>query len=345
MARAHTSSYASERKMLEEFSSLKLVGRSPTFLQVLNLIKRVAQCDAPVLIQGETGTGKEMAARAIHYLGARRDQPFIPVNCGAIPDNLLENELFGHERGAFTDAKAVQVGLVAQAYGGTLLLDEVEVLSTKGQVALLRFLEDQEYKPLGSKGLKKTDVRIISASNADLQTMVKRGDFRSDLLFRLNVLFVAMPPLRGRPGDIELLATHFIRQCSAKYNAPMKALHPRTLAWMKSHDWPGGVRELENFVHRGFLISDGAVIDLPNNVDENAAQGISSDDAETPPFDTHFNHAKAKVIVEFEKQYLMWLMAETNGNITRAAKQAGKERRALGKLLRKHGIERSHYAK
>lgn len=336
---------SSEREMLEEFSNLKLVGQSFVFLQVLKLIKRVAQCDAPVLIQGETGSGKEMAARAIHYLGARRDQPFIPVNCGAIPDNLLENELFGHEKGAFTDAKGVQIGLVAQACGGTLMLDEVEVLSTKGQVALLRFLEDQEYKPLGSKTLKRTDVRIIAASNADLQTMVKQGEFRSDLLFRLNILFVAMPPLRERPGDIELLATHFTHQCSVKYNAPMKAFHPRTLAWMKNHDWPGGVRELENFVHRSFLVTDGTVMDLYDEIAEDAAEDVPRDDGKALPFDTSFSDAKAKVIAEFERQYLMWLMAETSGNITRAAKQAGKERRALGKLLRKHGIEREDYVK
>ena len=334
-------SYVSEAKILEEFASLNLVGRSHTFLQALKLINRIARCDAPVLIQGETGTGKEMAARAIHYLGARRGHPFIPVNCGAIPESLLENELFGHEKGAFTDAKEPQIGLVAQADRGTLFLDEVEMLSAKGQIALLRFLQDTEYKPLGSKHLRKADARVIAASNIDLQTLVKQGDFRWDLLFRLNILVLALPPLRERSGDSELLAHHFICEYSARYNERMKVLHPRTLAWVKSHDWPGNVRELENFIHRAFLISDGAVI-LPDNVDESAAQGIFARNS-TGPSDVSFNQAKARLIADFERQYLARLMAETDGNVTLAAKRAGKERRALGKLLRKHGIERGRY--
>lgn len=204
-------------RFLEKLVKLNLIGQSPAFLGALELIKSLSQCEAPILIGGETGAEKEMAARAIHYFGLRRDYPFIPVNCGALSDTLLESELFGHERGAYTDAKEAQKGLVAQAQRRTLFLDKVESLSLKAQAALLRFLQSQEHKPLGSCRLKQADVRIIAASNADLPALVERGDFRQDLLFRLNVMSLPLPPLRERPGDAERLAEHFLYQYSLKY--------------------------------------------------------------------------------------------------------------------------------
>jgi DNA-binding NtrC family response regulator len=326
----------------DEFASLNLIGQSPAFLNALELIKALSQCEAPVLIEGETGTGKEMAARAIHYLGLRQDYPFIPVNCGTLSDTLLENELFGHERGAYTDAKEAQAGLVAQAHQGTLFLDEVESLYPKAQVALLRFLQTQEYRPLGSRSLKQADVRVIAASNEDLVALVKRGYFRQDLLFRLNVIPLFLPPLRERSGDIELLATHFLYQYSLKYRRSPQAFHPATLAWMKNYPWPGNVRELENFVHRALLLSKGPLIlplptqRLPSIGSENNPQFESSSD-----YRENFNEAKAQAISHFEKQYLQWLMAECHGNISLAAKRAGKERSALGKLLKKYQIGRA----
>jgi DNA-binding NtrC family response regulator len=330
-------------EILEEFARFNMIGASPAFLEIVKLIKKVAQYDAPVLIQGETGTGKELTARAIHYLGARRNYPFIPVNCGAVPDNLVENELFGHEKGAFTDAKEAQKGLVAQAHGGTLFLDEVETLSAKAQAALLRFLQDHEYRPLGSKCSRRAELRLIAATNSNLRTMVDRGEFRQDLFFRLNVISLRLPPLRERPDDIEVLARECIRQASARYKEPLKALHPDTLAWMRHYDWPGNIRELENFVHHAFLISEGATIDIIEHPDARNPQEPSVQPQAAPPFDRDFNQAKAEVIRDFEKRYLNWLMAETHGNITRAAKQAGKERREIGKLLKKHGIDRSRF--
>ncbi len=330
-----------------ELASLNLIGQSPTFLNTLELIKVLSQCEAPVLIEGETGTGKEMAARAIHYLGLRRDYPFIPVNCGALSDTLLENELFGHERGAYTDAKEAQVGLVTQAYQGSLFLDEVEALSLKGQVTLLRFLQTQEYRPLGSRSLKQADVRIIAASNEDLAILVKQGDFRQDLWFRLNVMPLFLPPLRERPGDIEQLAGHFLYQYSLKYRQSPKAFHPGTLAWMRNYFWPGNVRELENFVHRALLLSKETLVSLPAKMlssleRRNKGQIESSGDWAGA---VEFNQAKAQAIACFEKQYLQWLIAECQGNISLAAKRAGKERRALGKLLKKHHIDRALYFK
>jgi transcriptional regulator with GAF, ATPase, and Fis domain len=188
-----------------------LIGLSPAFRDMVGLVQRIAQTDAPVLIEGETGTGKEVAARAIHYSGSRRDRPFVPVNCGAIPENLIENELFGHVRGAYTDAREPQPGLIALANGGTLFLDEVETLCPKGQVALLRFLQDLNYRPLGSRREESADVRVIAATNIDLSELVHAKQFRMDLYYRLQILFLRMPPLRERTGDAALLAEHFGR--------------------------------------------------------------------------------------------------------------------------------------
>ena len=330
-------------EIVEEFARFNMIGVSTAFLELVKRIKKVARYDAPVLIEGETGTGKELTARAIHYLGTRRDYPFIPLNCGAIPDNLVENELFGHEKGAFTDAKEAQKGLVAQAHGGTLFLDEVETLSAKAQVALLRFLQDHEYRPLGSTCLQRAELRFIAATNSSLRPLVDRGEFRQDLFFRLNVISLRLPPLRERPDDIEVLARECIRRASTRYKEPLKALHPDTLTWMQRYDWPGNIRELENFIHHTFLISEGATIDIVEHPDARSQQELGVQPQAASPFDRDFNQAKADVIRDFEERYLNWLMAETRGNITLAAKQAGKERREIGKLLKKHGIDRSRF--
>lgn len=330
---------------LDEFAGLNLIGQSPAFLNALELIKVLSQCEIPLLIEGETGTGKEMAARAIHYLGLRKDYPFIPVNCGALSDTLLENELFGHERGAYTDAKEAQSGLVAQAQQGTLFLDEVEALSPKAQVALLRFLQTQEYRPLGSRGLKQADVRVAAASNENLAALVGRGDFRQDLLFRINVMPLVLPPLRERPGDIEPLAGYFLHQYRLKYCQFPKTFHPALLAWMNNYSWPGNVRELENFVHQALLLSKGPLILLPTQMLSSMGSGNHPHHEAPGEYKKSFSEAKAQAIAHFEKQYLQWLMAECHGNISLAAKLSGKERRALGKLLKKYHIDRISYLK
>jgi DNA-binding NtrC family response regulator len=327
-----------EAALLEEFVGFNMLGESPAFVESLRLIKKFARCDAPVLIEGETGTGKELAARAIHYLSARRDYPFIPASCGAVPDNLIENELFGHEKGAFTDAKDSQPGLVMEADRGTLFLDEIDTLSAKAQVALLRYLEEQVFKPLGGKSLKRTNTRVVAATNAPLHELAERGLFRKDLLFRLNVLNVRLPPLRERPEDIKLLVEEFTRRCSARYDQPPKALYPDTLAWMQRHDWPGNVRELENIIHRFFLLSDDAPMWIPDPSRTAERRNNVEDRRQDLALEMGFRVAKARAIAQFEKRYLSWLIAETHGNISMAARRAGKERSALGKLLKKHGL-------
>jgi two-component system, NtrC family, response regulator GlrR len=311
-----------------------IVGASAVFLAMLAQLRRVAASEAPVLIEGETGSGKELAARAIHYRGARRVGPFVAVNCGALPDHLLEAELFGHERGAFTDAKLARRGLVAEANGGTLFLDEVDALSAKAQIALLRFLQDQRYRPLGSARELCTNVRLIAATNQPLADALQQGRFRSDLMYRLKILHLELPPLRERPGDAEQLAQHFVRVFCAKYRMPVKTFDAATLAWIRRHPWPGNVRELENWVHRELLMGDSLTICAT----QGAARGEQF--AHDAPAIADFQHAKAEAVRRFERDYVLAVLRQACGNVTRAAQLAGKERRAFGKLLKKHGIDR-----
>ncbi|MGH8599866.1 MAG: sigma 54-interacting transcriptional regulator, partial [Burkholderiales bacterium] len=207
-----------------------MIGNSPALRDVVGLIDKIAQCDAPVVIEGETGTGKELAARAIHYRSSRREGPFVPVNCGAIPDSLVENELFGHRRGAFTDARGDHAGLIDHGQHGAIFLDEVDALTPKAQVTLLRFLQDQQYRPLGGPQEKHADVRVLAASNVDLVELTEAGRFRRDLLYRLEIMHLRLPPLRERDGDSLLLAEHFLAQCAARFRRGEKRLDPSTIA-------------------------------------------------------------------------------------------------------------------
>ncbi|MEW6706069.1 MAG: sigma-54 dependent transcriptional regulator [Pseudomonadota bacterium] len=320
----------------------QLVGRAPAFLQALTLIERMARYDAPVLIQGETGTGKDLAARAIHYQSARRDRPFVPLNCGAVPDTLIESELFGCERGAFTDARQGRTGLVAAAEGGTLFLDELDALAPRAQVSLLRFLQDCRYRPVGGTRECSGNVRIIAAASPRLDQLLQNGAFRDDLAFRLNVLLLQMPPLRERPGDAQVLADHFIERHARHYALPPRRLSPACLAWMASYGWPGNVRELDNRVQRALLLSDDATLDLGPGTAHAPPPAAAPASATLPTIDAlcAFNQAREQTLHSFERHYLERLMQATAGNVTHAARLAGKERRALGKLLKKHGIER-----
>jgi DNA-binding NtrC family response regulator len=320
----------------EDFVRLNLIGDSPAFLAVLRMIRRLSACDAAVLICGETGTGKELAARAIHYLGSRRNAPFIPVNCGAIPDNLFESEFFGHMRGAFTDAKESRSGVIEQAEGGTLFLDELEALSPRGQVALLRFLQDHMYRPVGAALVRTADVRVIGSTNADLGAMAKQGVYRLDLLFRLSVLVLDLPPLRARPGDAALLADRFVRRLGAEYQLTPPPLSAVARAYLDQHDWPGNVRELENLVHRALLLNEGPELSF-GDAGEVAARGSA-------PIDPSFSEAKARAIAHFERTYVTELLRRTRGNISLAARLSGKERSRLGKLVKKYGLRRVAFA-
>jgi DNA-binding NtrC family response regulator len=311
-----------------------VIGRSRAFGIVQALIGKIAAFDAPVLIEGETGTGKELAARAIHYGGARATRPFVPVNCGAIPDSLIESELFGHRRGAFTDAREDKPGLVELARGGTLFLDEVDALTPKAQVTLLRFLQDQQFRPLGGRRDEQADVRVVAASNRSLERQVETEAFRLDLLYRLKLLHLALPPLRERHGDIALLAQHFVAKAAARYGKAELPIEAATLAWFERYRWPGNIRELENLVSRAFLLAEGESVSEPAPPLPIADQTISL------PQVLNYRQAKTRAIAEFESLFLSRLFDQANGSVSAAARLSGTERRHLGRLLKKYGITR-----
>ncbi len=338
---------------LTNWSALNLIGRSPSFQRSLHLLEQWAQVDATVLLVGETGTGKELAAHAIHYLSPRGQGPFVPVNCAALPDSLLEAELFGHAKGAFTDARVDRPGLIAQADGGTLFLDEIDSLSPRAQAAILRFMQDHCYRPLGGTRQEQPSVRVVAATNADLAALVACGRFRQDLLYRINLLSLLLPPLRERAGDALLLAEAFVQRLARQYGAgprPLSASGRRLLALPLP--WPGNVRELEHCVHRGFLLAQGESIDLdlqdhfPGAATESPVSppglqppAIESQGPAPPP--PSYDCARAEVLCEFERRYLIDMMQRSGGNLTLAARWAGKERSHFGKLVRKHGLQRT----
>lgn len=322
------------KRLFDAMALERLVGSDPAIEAVKQQVLRVAKADVTVLLTGETGTGKELTAQAIHYLSARAGKPFVPVNCGAIPPHLLENEFFGHHQGAYTDARSNQPGLVAEAEGGTLFLDEINSLSPAAQAKLLRFLEDRSYRTLGYPRSIKADVRLLAATNTDLSARVHEGTFRRDLFHRLQVVTLRLPPLRERLKDIPLLAEYFLR----RYTNTDDGWHftPEALESMCGYEWPGNVRELENVVQQLVLVNPSKVIraeDLPwPPVPREAHLGES------------FRAAKARAIMLFERSYLAGLLQTHRGNITRAAKAAGQDRRTFRRLIRKHRLDPSMWA-
>ena len=307
-----------------------MLGESPQFLRTLSLLKQVAQYEAAVLLEGETGTGKELAARAIHYDGPRRHKPFLPVNCGALQDSLIENELFGHCRGAYTGADRDEPGVIGAANGGTLFLDEVDSLTPKAQVAILRFLEDRHYRPVGGRAQRTADVRIISASNRSLVDLVEAERFRADLLYRLRVMHIQIPPLRARAGDALLLARHFVQGFSHRFQKPLLSFSAGAAAWIETYAWPGNVRELENVVCQAFLLATGPEITFAALPDATGEQALDVGS---------YRHAKQRAIVEFERSFLSRAIRISGGNVSEAARLIQTERRHLGRLLKKHGLD------
>ena len=323
-----------------------LIGTSRCFLQITGLIPLLSTSKSTVLISGETGTGKELFARALHYSGERKGKPFVPVNCAALPDHLVENELFGHSKGAFTGALIEKPGLFQEANGGTLFLDEINSLSMMVQSKLLRVLQDQEFRPLGSTKSRTVDVKIIAATNTDLRYLVETRQFREDLFYRLNVLSAVLPPLRDRKEDILLLAGHFLKVYAKEFGRGAIVIGHSARAKLMGYAWPGNVRELQGVMQRAVAMASGETLevedlDLPENEGPELAgptmrlvsRGVVSDDAS-------FQAMKTKVIEEFELAYLSELLSSYHGNISKAARAAKKERRAFQRLLRKHGLDR-----
>ena len=328
---AHQREQATLTFRLKEKLGLKqLIGESQLFLDEIKKIPMVAGCDANVLISGETGTGKELCARAIHYLSGRASKPFIPFNCGAIPTELMENELFGHVQGAFTGASNSQQGLISTADRGTLFLDDVDCLHSASQAKLLRFLQEKEYRQLGSARMYHADVRVIAATNSNMEVAVDEGTFRRDLYYRLNVVPITLPALRDRKEDIPLLARHFANKYTREYKKHITGFVPDAMKLLMLYDWPGNVRELEHVVQRAVLFSEHKLIRetdifLPS---KKAAACTMS-----------FKEAKFNVVNQFEKSYIERLLVSYQGNITQAAQAAQKNRRAFWQLICKHHID------
>jgi DNA-binding NtrC family response regulator len=284
---------------------------------------------------GETGTGKELFAKAIHDHSRRRDKPFVAINCGAVPEQLFENELFGHVKGAYTTATARQQGVVAAAQGGTLLLDEVDGLTASNQVKLLRFLQDRMYRTLGCPYAQRADVRILAASNADLGELVERKHFRSDLYHRLNVIPLSIPALRERIEDIPLLAVHFANLYQREFGHPRRCLAPSAIRTLLGYHWPGNVRELEGVIQRSLLMSTNAMLGS-----EDIALPLKRADL---PIEGSLKTAKIRMIQRFEQAYLKNLLTACEGNLTRAARAAGADRRVFQRLVRRYGFERESF--
>jgi two-component system response regulator GlrR len=315
-----------------------LIGSNPIFVRQLDRIPVIAACDAGVLVLGETGTGKELCAQAVHYLSARAGHPWVAVNCGALPPDLVESELFGHVRGAFTHAHENRVGLVAQASGGTLFLDEVDSMPPLAQVKLLRFLQDKEFRPVGSSRVQRADVRVIAASNGNLAQLAAAGTFRPDLFYRLNVLTLTLPPLRERAEDVLPLAAHFVERYASEFNRPVRALSAAARRCILAYGWPGNIRELQYAIQRGVLLAPGhEVLADDLGIDTEGTPDDPQGDSDS------FRAAKARAVALFERDYIERLLARCRGNITHAADAAAKNRRAFWQLMRKHGIDSGKY--
>ena len=307
----------------------QLVGSAPAFVDVIRQIPVVSRSNAAVLICGETGTGKELVSRAVHYTSTRAGFPFVAVNCGSLVDTLLEDELFGHERGAFTGALYRRSGVLAEAHGGTLFLDEVDALSPKAQVDLLRVIQEKKFRPIGGRD-QESDVRIVAAANARFEELLQSGAFRVDLYYRLSVFSFRLPPLRERKQDILLLANHFIEKHTPMDKAGLR-LGSTAAAGLLAWHWPGNVRELENAIIRGIHFSGSGAIEIGD-------LRLPQPNPAADPAPT-FQSRKREVIERFERDYLTNLMWKHGGNVTQAAAAARKERREFGKLLKKYDLD------
>jgi transcriptional regulator with GAF, ATPase, and Fis domain len=306
-------------------------------LEVYRMIDTVSHSTSTVLLQGESGTGKELAARAIHSRGPRAAKPFVPVNCSAIPENLVESELFGHVRGAFTGAVATRMGLFETADKGTIMLDEVGELPAQVQVKLLRTLQEGEVKRVGSSESSNVDARVIAATNVDLHQAMMNGSFREDLYYRLNVITIYIPPLRERPDDIPLLSYHFLRKYALLAGRDIKRISLEAMRALRSYQWPGNVRELENAIERAVVMARSDVV-VPGNLPSSVVHTPDSLVSRNVLLDLPFSKAKKSVIEGFEREYVEEVLHRAEGNVSEAARLASLDRSNFRRILKKHKI-------
>ncbi|MFQ5658637.1 MAG: sigma-54-dependent transcriptional regulator [Candidatus Methylomirabilales bacterium] len=317
----------------------QLVGQSPAMEKIRDLIKQVAPTSAPVLITGESGTGKELVARALHLLSPRRERRFVAINCTALPDSLLESELFGHAKGSFTGAIKDKRGLVEEANGGSLFLDEIGDVSPAFQGKLLRVLQEGEYMVLGSTKVKLVDLRVIAASSRDLRAKVKQGEFREDLFYRLNVIPIALSPLREQRQDIPLLTDHFLRKYAPRLGRHVSAVSAEAVEWLVQYDWPGNVRELEHVIERGLILCHKGILTLEELVPPELSQG----DTQISDLALPFREARQRALDTFIKKFVAAALLRTQGNVTRAAQESHLERQSFQRLMKQAGIQSREY--
>jgi transcriptional regulator with PAS, ATPase and Fis domain len=331
---------AQSRRKVKQVDDLEqqktVIGRSPAMVEVFKMVARAAPTKSTVLILGESGTGKEVIARSIHQHSPRAQRPFVAVDCGALTETLLESELFGHTRGAFTGAVADKKGVFQAANNGTCFLDEIGDISLNMQSKLLRVLQEEEVRPVGGKEWVKVDVRVLAATNKDLDHLVKTGAFREDLYYRLKVITIRLPPLRERPEDIDELAQIFIRRYSLAARKPISGISEDTLERLRNYSWPGNIRQLENAIEQAVVLSKNPVLtldDLPQEVREDLP----------PPYDNagdgQLVFSDTPSLEEIKKRYALYVMHRTRGNISRAAKVLDIDRRSLYRMLARWKID------
>ena len=331
----------------EQYDFTNIIARSAKMRSVLDVVTRIAKLDSTIHIQGESGTGKELIAKAIHLAGDRKDHPFVALNCAALPETLLESELFGHEKGAFTGAVKSTRGLFTQAHGGTLFLDEIGDMPLSTQSKLLRVLQERQFYPVGSETPIEVDVRVIAATNKDLTELVKKGTFRDDLFYRIHVIPIFLPPLRDRKEDIVPLVEHFLKKCSQQMKKDVKGLTPEALRKLMLHDWPGNVRELENTIEYAVamtqkeIVTEEYVLQGKVNSLDGAHGAISEKPAPTDEGLKSLRDARDA----FERDYLVQVLSMTDGNVSQAAKLAGKYRADFYDLLKKHELKADDFKK
>lgn len=336
-----------QHRLSDQDTQYGFVGHSRRLTQTLALLRRIAQSSVTVLIRGESGTGKELAARALHAMSSRANRPMITVNCPALPEHILESELFGYRRGAFTGADRDKIGLFVEAEGSTILLDEIADIPVSVQTKLLRVLQEKEVQPLGQNKTFSVDVRVIASTNQDLEAKIRRGEFREDLFYRLNVMPVTMPNLAAMTGDIPLLAQHFLDRFGREHGRENLEFGAEALHAMMQYGWPGNVRELQNTVNRAVLLCEGPVIG-PEDLWEHAEEAVPPCEEGTAAalaIDTAafcrlpYREAKDALLQRFNAVYLAQALETAGGNVTVAARACGMERQALQRLLRRYDIE------
>jgi len=308
-----------------------LVGRSPQIQRVTEMISRVAVTDTTILIEGESGTGKELVARAIHDESPRADRPFVPINCSALPETLLESELFGHVKGSFTGATATKKGLFEEADGGTLFLDEIGDTAPSTQIKLLRVLQEREIRRVGSNAPIKINVRVLAATHRTLEELVREGRFREDLFYRLNVVAIPLPPLRDRRGDIPLLAAHFLEVAAKRLGKPVPTLSPEAMDHLLEYPWPGNIRELENAIERAVLLAPQAIL-FPGDLPPSLRRIPASGEPTTGP-------SRPMRLEEVERAHILKTLDELNWNQARAAEVLGIGRNTLWRKLKEYGLQ------